>query len=140
MAAGSQRFAAAALGVALGAGLMLGGAAPAAAKAGPMAKASKSDTKALLSDLNLVVPAKCVKFRLVRINRSWGSYSPKTPPPQGCPAVGDASTIVVKQGGTWRGVPLMNNLVTCAEFRAALRSNGAPKKVATALAKAAYGC
>jgi hypothetical protein len=129
-----SRLLALGLGIALSASLAVGVSTPALAKDRSTVKASTGEVKALIVDLGLIVPAKCLSVRLVRADKRWGSYSGRSPRPSGCMELGDDPSIIVKKSGTWMVLPLMND-TSCEQAKAMMRQNGASSKVISALTK-----
>lgn len=114
------------------------GTAMAAGKPG-MQNATKGTVRAVVADLVPGVPAKCFTVRVTRSSRSWGVLNQKSPPPRGCPALGDGFAVVKKDRGTWRGIPIANN-ASCKEISSALRSSGSSRAITRDFMKGYFRC
>lgn len=127
------------LAVGISMGMFFASAGLASAGKGNTVKASVAVTSEVLNSLGLSISPSCVKLKLVKADRKWGYYKMTSPPPAGCPYVGDGTaTLVMKSNGRWIALPVMSN-AQCGEVRAAVSVAGGSRKVVRVLAKG-WGC
>jgi hypothetical protein len=108
-----------------------GGATVSASNSGTV-KGSKATAAKVLKDLGVDAPARCIKLRLARADRTFGYYTMATPPKQGCPGGEGGPVFLAKSQGSWSYIAIANN-ASCDEARSAIRAAGGSTKVAKAL-------
>jgi hypothetical protein len=121
-----KRFGAFAATGVLGGVMVVAGPGLAAAGSPGMVDSSGKTVKALVKDLGLTVPARCVVAQQTRSDRSWAAYSLKSGP--GCNP-GEGYAVVQRSGGTWNALPIGGSYVTCSDLKSKLTKAGAPTSV-----------
>ncbi len=112
--------------LALGTAMALGLPGGAVAASSGMVPASGKTVKAMVKDMGLQVPAKCLSAKQARSNRSWAAISGKSGP--GCNP-GDGYSVAQRANGKWKALPIGGSYVTCSDLKSKLAKAGAPKSV-----------
>lgn len=120
------RFGGVVAALAIGAAVITGAPTVAVAASAGMVDSSGKTVKAIVKDLGLTVPARCVVAQQARSKRSWAAYSLTTG--TGCNP-GDGYTVVQRSGKKWKALPIGGSYVPCSYLKSKLAKAGAPKSV-----------
>ena len=112
--------------LALGTAAALGAQGAALAAPTGLVDAASKTVKAMVKDIGLVVPARCVVAEQARSDRTWAAYSAKSA--RNCNP-GDGYTVAHRSNGVWKALPIGGSSGTCSDLKAKLADAGAPNAV-----------